>query len=172
MSASIEDRLGRGRLGFQDRPIGNLAVPFDQRRNGAAALDHDLEQLPHGVRNRTVMAVDEQQIALVVALLGMAGKVNLADPRERKVGEIVQRREAMIGRGYEDVVDVEQQAAAGPLGDAADEIGLAHRRLAKCDVGRRVFQQDRAPDRFLHLVDVIADVVERRLRCRAEAADR
>ena len=160
---AIEDRLRGGRFGLQDRPIRDLAVPLDQRRDGTTARDDDLVELPHGIRDRAVMAVDQQQIAFVVALLGMAGEMDLADARQRKVGEILRGGETVIGRGDEHVVDVEQQRRIRCARRRADEIGLAHRRVAKGDIGRRVFQQDRPPDRFLHLIDMIADVAERRL---------
>ena len=71
-----------------------------------------------GIRDRAVMAVDQQQVALVVGLFGMTGQMNLPDMRQRKVGQIVQRREAVVGGGHEDVVDVEQQAASGAPRDA------------------------------------------------------
>ncbi len=90
--------------------------------------------------------------------------MNFADCRERKVGEIRARREAVVGRRHEDIVDVEQQAAAGAPRDGADEIRLAHRRFAEQDIGRRIFKQQRPADRLLHLVDVIAHRRERRFR--------
>ena len=48
--------------------------------------DDDVEKLPYGVSDWTVMAVNEQKLALVIRLLGMAGEVNLADVLKRKVG--------------------------------------------------------------------------------------
>src|ERR1700730_3340978 len=161
--AAIEDRLRGGRLGLEDRPVGDVAVPFDQGWNRAAPRDHDLEQFPDGIRDRAVMAVDQQQVALVIGLFGMTGEMNLADESERKVGQIVQRRETVIGSRHEDVVDVEQQATSGTPRDTADEIGLAHRGLAERDIGRRVFEQHGPADRFLNLVDVVADPAKRRL---------
>jgi len=154
---TIEDRLGRGRLGLQHRPVRNFAVPFDQRRDSAAARDDDLVQVPHGIRDRPVMAVDQQQVAFIVALLGMTGEMDLADTRQRKIREIVERGETMIGRRHEHIVDVEQQSASRTLRHAADEFGLAHRRFREREIGRRIFQQQRPPDRLLHLIDMIAD---------------
>src|SRR5216683_7150592 len=160
--AAVEDRLRGRRLGFEDRPVGEIAVPLDQRRNRPAPRDHDLEEFPNGIRDRTIMAVDQQQVALVIGLFGMAGEMNLADTCERKVGQIVQRRETVIGSGHEDIVDVEQQAASGTPRHAADEIRLAHRGLGKRDIGRRILEQHRPADRFLNLGDVVADPKERR----------
>ena len=89
---AVEDRLGGGRLRLQHRPIRDVAVPLDERRDRPAPTDDDLEQLPDRVGDRAVVAVDEQKIALVVGLLGVPGKMDLADMVERKVGEIVVRR--------------------------------------------------------------------------------
>ena len=66
----------------------------------------------------------------------------------------------MIGGRDEDVVDVEQQAAAGSAHDRANEVRFAHRRFAKRDIGGGIFEQDRPADRLLHFVDVIADASE------------
>src|ERR1700726_1996330 len=125
--ATVEDFLRGSRLGFEDRPVGDVAVPLDQRRNRPAPRDYDFEQFPDGICDRTVMAVDQQQVALIVGLFGVTGEMNLTDTGERKVGQIVQRRETVIGGGHEYVVDVEQQAASGTPRDTADEIRLAHR---------------------------------------------
>ena len=114
---AVEDRLCGGGLRLEHGPVGDGAVPFDQRRNRPASADHDVEELPDRVGDRPVMAVDEQKIALVVRLLGMPGEMDLADMLERKIGEIGERRKAVIGGRNEDVVDVEQAGrsrCAGP----------------------------------------------------------
>ena len=87
----VEDRPGGGGLGLQHRPVGDVAVPFDQRRHAARAADDHVVELPDRVGDRAVVAVDEQQLALVVRLLGMPGQVDLADLLEREVGEIAER---------------------------------------------------------------------------------
>jgi hypothetical protein len=46
------------------------------------------------------------------------------------------------------------------LGDLADEIGLAHRRLLEGHVGRRVFEQDRAFEPVLDLADMGDDALK------------
>ena len=119
MASPCRRRRGRGSLARRGppprrtRPFGNVAVPFDQRRDRPRLRDDDLEQVPDRVGDRPVVAVDEQGVAFVVALFGMSGEMDLADRRERKIGQIVERREAVIGRRHEDIVDVEQQAASG-----------------------------------------------------------
>ena len=69
----------------------------------------------------------------------------------------------MVGGRDEDVVDVEQQAAAGAPDQLPKEFGLAHRRFREDHIGRRVLEQDRAADGLLHFVDMIGDARERRL---------
>src|SRR5258708_2888514 len=159
---AVEDGLRCGSLGSQDRPVGNLAVPFNQGGNRSTAPDHDLEELPQGVCDGTVVVIDEKGVSFVIGLCVVTGKMDLTDARERKVGQIIQRGEAMVSSGDEDIVDVEQQAASGAAGDGVDEVCLAHRRLAKRDIGRRVFEKHRATNLLLYLVDVIADLGERR----------
>src|SRR5258705_10767311 len=110
------------------------------------------------------MAVDEKPFALVVRLFGMPRKVDFTHPFEREIRQVIERREAVIGGGNEDVVDVEQQSATRPSGEVANEIGLAHGGVAKQHVGGRIFEQNRPADRILDLTDAISDSRERRLR--------
>ena len=94
---AIDDRLRGVHLRFEPSPVRKVAVPLDKRRDGSALADDDVKELPHVVGDRTVMAVNEQKLALVIRLLGMAGEVNLADVLKRKIGEIVERGKAMVG---------------------------------------------------------------------------
>src|SRR5579871_1565034 len=163
LQMAIDDRLRSIRLRLEPCPIRKVAVPLDERRDGAALADDDVEELPYGIRYRAVMAVNEQKLALVIRLPGMAGEVNLADVFKRKIGEIVERRKAMVGGRNENVVDVEQQAAPGAPNQLRDERRLAHRRFPKNEIGGRVLKQELAPNRLLHLVYMIANPSERRL---------
>src|SRR6266436_3259643 len=124
---AIDDRLRSVRLRFEPSPVRKVAVPFDERRDGSALADDDVEELPHRVGDRTIMAVNEQKLALIIRLSGMAGEVNLPDVRKRKIGEIVARGKAMVGRRNEHVADVEQQAAPGAPNQLRNERRLAHR---------------------------------------------
>src|SRR5262245_50289625 len=94
---AIDDCLRSVRLGFEPSPVRKLAVPFDKRRDGSVLADDDVEELPYGVSDRTVMAVNEQNLALVIRLSGMAGEVNLTNVLKRKIGEIVARGKAVVG---------------------------------------------------------------------------
>src|SRR5260370_40124164 len=57
---AIEDRLGSRGFGFEDRPVGEVADPLNQGRNPADPRDDSLEQLPHRLRTRRVVAVQQQ----------------------------------------------------------------------------------------------------------------
>jgi hypothetical protein len=52
------------------------------------------------------MAVDQQQFSLVASLFGMTCEVNLANGRQRKLGQILLWREAVISRGDEDLPEL------------------------------------------------------------------
>src|SRR5271166_2463615 len=158
----IEDSLRGGRFRFKTRPFRDRAVPFDERRDRPCSGDDAFEQAPDRVGDGPVVAVDEQRLALVVALFGMSGEMDFADEPKRIIRQIVERREAVVGSRHEDVVDVEQEAAAGAARDGADEIRLAHCRFPEQDIGRRIFEQQRSADRLLHFVDMVAHRRERR----------
>ena len=81
------------------------------------------------------MAVDEQQITLIIRLLCMSGQMNFANLIERKICQIGERGKAVVGGRNENIVDVEKQAAASALGELADEFRFAHRRLRKNHIG-------------------------------------
>ena len=81
----FQDLLGRRGLGLEDGPVGNIAVPLNQRRDGTAFSDDDIVQLPDCVSDRAIVTIDEEEFTFVVGLLGMAGEMDFADPREREV---------------------------------------------------------------------------------------
>src|SRR5260221_13342027 len=69
---TVEDCLRGGSLSSQDRPVGDLAVPLDQRRNRSASSNNDFEQFPQRVCDRAVGTVVEKQVPLVAGLFRMA----------------------------------------------------------------------------------------------------
>jgi hypothetical protein len=75
--------------------------------------------------------------------------------------EKIERIKVVIDRVDVDIVDVEQQFAAGTLGDFGDEVPLRHRVVGKPHVGRYVLDQDRSAQCVLHLFDALADDPER-----------
>jgi hypothetical protein len=116
----IEDRARFG-LRFEHGPGGNLGIPFHRGRKGAAAADDNVEEGPDRAGDRAVVAVDEQFAPVIVHLLGMPAQVNLADLPERKVVQVIERRDAVMDRRDENIVDVQQQPAALPPGRRADK---------------------------------------------------
>src|SRR5207249_6356965 len=99
--ATVEDGLRGRSFRLQHRPIGNLAVPLDQCRDRTTLPDDDLVQLPHRVRDRPVMAVDQEPVAFIVSLLGVAGEMDLADAGRRKGRRLFRGGESGIGGGNE-----------------------------------------------------------------------
>src|SRR5260370_34434402 len=135
LRVAIDDRLRSVSLRIEQRPVREIAVPFDERRDGSVLANDGVEEFPRGVGDRTVVAVDEQKLALVICLFGMAGEMNLTDVLKRKNGEIDKRCKTMIGGRNEHVVDVEQQAAPGAPNQLRDEQRFAHRRFRKNEIG-------------------------------------
>src|SRR5262245_40449013 len=127
LHVAIDNRLRGVRLRLERKPVRKVAVPFDKRRDGSALADDDVEELPYGLSDRTLMPVNAQKLALVIGLLGMAGEVNLTNVLQREIGEIVERGKAMIGSRNQQVADVEQQAAPGAPNQLRDERRFAHR---------------------------------------------
>ena len=62
-----------------------------------------------------------------------AGEVELDHPVERQAGEELERVEAVIHRVDVEVGDVEQEAAAGPLDQLAQEVGLVDLGTGQCE---------------------------------------
>src|SRR5260370_14822312 len=85
---TVQDRLRGGGLGLENRPFGNIAVPFHERWKRTATAHDDLEELPHRIGNRPVMTIDEQAVALVIFLFGVSRQVNLANMLNGKIGKI------------------------------------------------------------------------------------
>src|SRR3984957_13212994 len=88
---AVQDSLSGCDLGFEHRPFRNLAVPLHERRNWTATVDDNLEELPHRIGDRAVMTVDEQAVALFVALFSVPRQMNFADVLHREIREIVER---------------------------------------------------------------------------------
>jgi hypothetical protein len=81
----------------------------------------------------------------------------------RQAGYVGGGIEAEIVGRDDDVVDVEQQPAAGPADELGEELGLLHGRARKADVSRQILDQDGAAEVILHLPDIVGDDTERLL---------
>ena len=96
------------------------------------------------------MIVDGDRAASTVGLHRMARHMNFADqPRVEGIEPGLGVAAKIMG-GNKNVVDVEQQAAAGPAAQFVQEIGLAPVACRKGKIARRIFDQDRAAETVLH----------------------
>ena len=66
-------------------------------------------------------------------------------------------------RGHDDVVDVEQQAAAAPPHQLGEKFRLREGRMAKAQIARRVLDRDLPAQSLLKPPDIANDDVERLL---------
>ena len=143
----------------QHRQRRQVGVPFDQGRAPAEAL-HDVgEQRPHAIAHPRTVIVDQDGLAVGV-VHGMAGEMVLGDRLARQV-QPAARIEAQIVRRHGDVVHVEQQAAAAPPDELAQELGFAQRRLRETQVAGRVLDRYLPAQRLLQALHVAHDDGER-----------
>lgn len=63
---------------------------------------------PDGIGHRVVVRVHE-----VVAVVRMAGEVELPDAMRRHLAQVIERLEAVVHGAHVDIVQVEQQQAVG-----------------------------------------------------------
>ena len=75
----------------------------------------------------------------------------------RKVKRIV----AVVEGADIDVVDVEQQPAAGAARQLGQEFPFRHFGIVELDIGRDIFEHDGAAEEILHQLHAADDVVER-----------
>ena len=94
------------------------------------------------------MRVDD--VAHVVLV---AGEVELHDAVGRDAVDELVRVEVVVEGRDEDVVDVEQQPAAGAPRQLGEELPLRHLGMGELDVGRHVLERERAAEIVLHVVD-------------------
>ena len=109
-----------------------LGQQFGQGWNVVVALDHggDRTETAHGMFVEPPYRIDDRVIVGVddnVALVGVAGEMELADAVGRHAVDEGPRVEAVVEAADVDVVDVEQDQAVGALGDGGDEFPLGQR---------------------------------------------
>jgi hypothetical protein len=152
------------RLRLQHGQFGHVVVAFDQRGHRPEPGNGAFVQRPHGLVDCTAMVVDQQPVAGGITVLGEAGQVDLAHgPRGQRLDQRVDQQPgvaAVVDAADVGVVHVQQQRAAGAAHDGGQEAGLVHGRAGVAEVGAGVFQQQRAPQPRLHLVDVVAHTVQ------------
>src|SRR5260370_38276755 len=94
---AIDDRLRGVRLCFEPSPVRKVAVPFHERRDGAALADDEAEELPHRVADGRAMAVNDQNPALSIRLWGRPRRRNLPSLRTRKNAQVAARAKPRLG---------------------------------------------------------------------------
>ena len=96
------------------------------------------------------MRIDEQHGALLIPRFVMPGEMNLTDMFEGKAIKIGVRIEIMILCRDENIVDVEQKAAAGCPGDFPQKIRLGNIRSIKLDVSGGILDEQAAAADHCH----------------------
>src|SRR5262249_55969079 len=94
--------------------VGDVVIPFDQRGNCAKPPHGALIEGPHLLEHGMVMGIEQMSTVIAVP-----GKMKLHDPLNGNRVEIFFRAETMIESVDENIVDVEQNAAIGLLGNGA-----------------------------------------------------
>ena len=87
----------------------------------------------------------------------VAGEVDFQHQLTGKGIEIGLRRSAEVAGGHEDVVHVQQNAAAGAAHQFRQEFALVHLVAGEFQIAGQVFQQDGAAQRVLGFRDVAGD---------------
>ena len=109
-----------------------------------ADFDWDYLAKLKALADRMVMSVDDMGVVVL-----MAGNVKLHDPVSGDAIEEILGSEAVIKSAHIDIIDVEQEPAAGALGEFGDKLPFRHFRLAVRHIGRDVFERARLPPPFL-----------------------
>jgi len=156
----FEEQLGWGAFRQQDVEARNVAVPFDEGWAWSRSADEGTEQSPDIFRDRRVVAVD-QQWAGRVGIGGVAGEMDLANHFGGDFFKIGIRSETEIMGAHKDVVDVDEQPAAAPIGQLPQEVGLAQLMARQVDIVGRILHHDRAAKRVLDACDIVDGDAER-----------
>src|SRR6202171_3213838 len=119
--ASLQDDLCLCRLVEQDLERRDIGVPLDQRRLGAEACDGGPVELPYRGGDPGSVGIDEAVPARVES-----GEVNLGHRIRRNCRQISARVEPVIDRVDVDIVDIEEQLAAGMAGEGGGEDPLLY----------------------------------------------
>src|SRR5712692_574999 len=155
-SGRLEQAIGGSSLGEQDRQLGNVRVPFDERGHGAEPLQGLAKERPDRGRHTRAVIIDQDDLAVSV-VARMAGDMDLAYGPGRERVQVRDRVETQIPRRDVDIVDVAEQPAAGPSRQLSQELRLWNGRVAEPEIARGILDQDAVAKRLLHLVDMRSD---------------
>ena len=154
------DRLGWGHMLRGNAPgDGHFIQQLGQRRDVVVALDHRghsaktlaglCVQVPHRLRHRVVVRVDD-----VVAVVAVPSQVNLLHPVRGQGMQIGQWVESMVHAAHVDVVHIHQQQAVGLLRDVGQKLPLARAVMPVADIARHVLQHQPASQHILCATDL------------------
>ena len=129
---------------------GDVVVPLEQGGRGAAALDGAGIELPDGIDDGMVVGVED-----VLLVFGVAGDVDLGDAVRGHGVDVVHGIELVVHGGDIDIVDVEENAAVGALGNFGDKFPLGHLGAGEGGVGADVFDGDGDFEEVLHHADAL-----------------
>jgi hypothetical protein len=101
--------------------------------------------------NRAAVGIYQQRSPGIVPVLGKACEMYFSDCVDRKGINIFAGDPVVIGATDVNIVDVQQQTAAGAGDERLEEIDLLHRAGSEFDIGRRILDQDCASERVLRL---------------------
>ena len=121
-----------------------MVVPLDQRGDVAEPGDGVTIEIPHAVAHRMIV-----RVAQVGRQRLVPGQVKLPDALPRDGVEKGGRIEPVVVRADEHVVDVQQEAAVGALGERRQKLRLAHRRVPEGEIAGDVLHQDAPPEPLL-----------------------
>ena len=110
--------------------------------------DGVLVKLPDRIDHRMVVRVEN-----VFLIFGMAGDVKLGHALRRNGVQIIERIETVVARGDIDIIDIQQDAAIGPLHHFGQKFPLGHFRNMKLRVAADVFHRDGHFQKIARLAD-------------------
>src|SRR6266852_5465221 len=155
-SGGLEQAIGGASLGKQDRQLGNVRVPFDERRHGAEPVQGLAIERPDLGRHARAVIIDQDGLAVGV-ILRMAGDMDLVYGAGRERVQIRDHVQTQIPGCDVDIVDVAEQPAAGPPRQLGQELRFWNSRVVEPEVARGILDQDALAKGLLNLVDVRRD---------------
>src|SRR5262249_27693301 len=129
--------------------LGQVRVPFDQGGNWPEQLERTGIEPPHRLRDLRTVIIDEDGVAFY--LVGrVAREMDLGDRAFGQRIEVGVRILVEVAAAHINVVDVEQDAAAGTPRQLAKELGLGDGRVPEAQIARWIFHEDAAGEHVLH----------------------
>src|SRR2546425_2485482 len=150
------DRAGAFGFDAQFLKLGYLLIPLDEGRDAAVAAQRQAIKVPHRRADRPSVRIKE-----VGALVAMSGEMNLANALCWQSCQVLCRVEAVVGGADVDIVDIEQDAAVGLLGDLCQKGPLRHGRMREGQIARHILEQDLPAKPVLHGPHPLGDMLKR-----------